>query len=90
MGVASVVVDPCPSNLSPNPLAAAAADPGSPKPAAREARGVRTLAVTSAPAATPIGRPDTTASPASTGHMLNDDYVDRRCEEAFYDGVGHA
>jgi Protein of unknown function (DUF3631) len=47
---------------------------------AHEARGVQTLVVTSAPDATPIGRTDTTASPASTGQMPNDDEVDRVVE----------
>jgi hypothetical protein len=47
-------------------IAAVGADPGRRKAAAHEARGVQTFAVTSAPAATPIGRADTTASPVST------------------------
>jgi hypothetical protein len=70
------------SELSPDEpsIATAGPDPGRRKAVAHEARGVQTLVVTSAPDATPIGRTDTTASPASTGQMPNDDEVDRVVE----------
>jgi hypothetical protein len=78
-------------------IAAAGADPARRKAAADEARGVQTFAVTSAPAATPFGRTDTTASPVSTTGRIEYLLAELRCAslrarllQADIDAVGQA
>jgi hypothetical protein len=77
--------------------AAAWADPGRCKAGTREARGAQTFAVTSAPAATPIGRTDTTAFPVSTTGRIEYLLAELRCAslrarllQADIDAVGQA
>ena len=77
--------------------AAASGPPGRRKAATHDARGVQTFAVTSAPAATPAGRTDTTASSVSTTGRIDYLLAELRCAslrarllQADIDAVGQA
>jgi hypothetical protein len=67
------------SELPPDEPSIAGADAGRCKAAAHETRGAQTLPVTSAPAATPIGRTDTRASPVPTTGSIEYLLAELRC-----------